>query len=120
MHPAGDHRRTAARAAGRREAVVAGEGRGRRMRGRAGILVAAVALAVGYAGTGLARRGRGAPGAAVAGGAGGGGAPAGPVAGVRVGGLDRAAAVRLRQQRLAAAPATVALRAGARTAQLDR
>src|SRR3954451_15213007 len=86
MHPAGDHRRSRGGGRGNEEAVVAGEGRGRRLRGRAGILVAAAALAVGYAGTALAARDR---------------VPAGAtVAGVRVGGLDRAAAVRLLADRL--------------------
>src|SRR3954469_10465474 len=106
MHPAGDHRRSRGGGRGNEEAVVAGEGRGRRLRGRAGILVAAAALAVGYAGTALAARDRVPAGAAVA--------------GVRVGGLDRAAAVRLLQQRLGGAPAAVTVRAGVRTAQLDR
>ena len=47
--------------------------------------------------------------------------PAGAsVAGVRIGGLDRAEAVRLLRQRLAAVPVVVAVRAGAGTAQLDR
>jgi len=82
------------------------------MRRRPRVLLAAGALgalalgAVAYAATALATRDR---------------VPAGvSVAGVQVGGLDRAAAVRLLQQRLAAAPATVAVRVGVGTARLDR
>ena len=77
--------------------------------GRAVVLLAGAVLAlvaVGYVATALAVRDR---------------VPAGAsVAGVRIGGLDRAAAVRLLRQRLASAPRAVAVRAGAGTAQLDR
>ena len=88
---------------------MSGEGRGRRVRARTLVLAGSAALAVAvvaYLVAALAARDR---------------VPAGSsVAGVPLGGLDRAAAVRLLQQRLAAAPASVEVRAGSSTAPLDR
>jgi vancomycin resistance protein YoaR len=85
---------------------VAGDRPRRSVRGRALVIAGSAALAVGaiaYLGTALAARDRVPSGATVA--------------GVAVGGLDRAAAVRLLADRL---PAAVEVRAGSRSARLDR
>ncbi len=86
-----------------------GDDRRRAGRGRAAAVVGSAALAVAaiaYVGAGLAARERVPNGASVA--------------GVAVGGLDRDSAVALLRERLAAAPPTVEVRGGDRTARLDR
>jgi vancomycin resistance protein YoaR len=94
---------------GNEEAVVADEGAGRSVRARAAVIAGSAAVAVGaiaYLGAALTVRDQVPEGATVA--------------GVPVGGLDRAAAVRLLSERLAAAPAAVEVRAGERSTRLDR